>query len=445
MKNVAKAGLLTAIFCMVPCQGMARIKVVIDDPNFQPLPIAIPDPEAVGNSAKGKSVVIEAGRVLRDDFDLSDFFKVIPPAAYLVKKGSHMLKAGDIDFGAWFEVGAQALIGGSIHFMARGKMELELKLFEVARGEEVLHARYNGPIKMVSRYLHRFADRVVKRLTGERGAFATRIVCARKIKGIKQIYVMDADGRHGRALTHNRTINILPTWAPDGITVYFTSYMRHNPDLWKVAISGGKPVPVSEYRGLNVGASLSPDGNWIALTLSKDGNSEIYKMHPDGSGMHRLTNSLGIDSSPAWSPDGTKIAFVSSRSGNPHIYLMNADGSNQTRLTFVGTYNQTPAWSPKGDKVAFTARDERNVFDLFVIDLETKEIKRLTQDQGNNENPSWAPNGRFLTFASSREGIYKIYVMDEDGSNQRKISRGTGSFTTPEWSPWTKEPYAGLP
>ena len=61
----------------------------------------------------------------------------------------------------------------------------------------------------------------------------------------------------------------------------------------------------------------------------------------------------------------------SNRGGSPQIYVMSADGSGARRLTFQGNYNQTPDWSPRGDLIAFTARDERNAFDLFTVNVDT--------------------------------------------------------------------------
>jgi len=435
---------LLLLAATVPGPARARLQVVIDDPNFQPFPLAIPDLKNLGGGAEGEKLARQAAEILRGDLELSDFFKVVPPKSYLEDPRAAGITRSTIDFGAWFQVGAEGLIKGGLE-LAGDKVRLDLRLFEVARGEQSLASKYSGSRSQLSRLIHRFADDVVKHLTGERGSFSTRIVCVRKSKGIKQIYVMDADGRNGRVLTRNASINILPTWNHDGARIFFTSYIAHNPDLWVIPAAGGKPKAVSQHRGLNVGASASPNGEWIALTLSRDGNSEIYKMRADGSGLKRLTHSMGIDSSAAWSPDGSRIAFVSSRSGNPHIYVMGADGSGQTRLTFVGTYNQTPEWSPLGTKIAFTARDERNVFDLFEIDVDTREVTRLTQDQGNNEDPSWAPSGRFLVFSSTRDGAPAIFLMNEDGSRQRRITRGAGGFTTPVWSPWTTGPFGEKP
>jgi TolB protein len=115
--------------------------------------------------------------------------------------------------------------------------------------------------------------------------------------------------------------------------------------------------------------------------------------------------------------------------------MMNADGSEPKRLTFFGNYNQAPAWSPKGNIVAFMGRDERNIFDIFLLDVnDPTNVQRLTQDQGNNEDPSWSPDGRHIAFSSNRSGQYKVYIMNADGTNQRLISYAAGAFTSPSWS-----------
>jgi TolB protein len=158
-------------------------------------------------------------------------------------------------------------------------------------------------------------------------------------------------------------------------------------------------------------------------------------VNADGSGLQRLTRDPATDSSPTWSPDGRRLAFVSSRSGNPHIFVMNADGSSPRRITFQGNYNQTPRWSPRGDLIAFCARDERKVFDIFVVSVDTGRVARVTQDQGRtNEEPSWAPNGRLLTFSSDRGGHTQLVVSTVDGERQTVVTDG-GDVTMPAWGP----------
>ena len=99
----------------------------------------------------------------------------------------------------------------------------------------------------------------------------------------------------------------------------------------------------------------------------------------------RLTNSPAIDSSPCFSPDGSQIAFVSNRQGSPQIFIMPATRRRRrSGVTFQGKYNQTPRWSPRTDKpqIAFTGRDERGVFDVFVLDVKTGKVDRVTQGSG---------------------------------------------------------------
>jgi len=114
---------------------------------------------------------------------------------------------------------------------------------------------------------------------------------------------------------------------------------------------------------------------------------------------------------------------------------MNADGSSPRRLTFQGNYNQTPDWSPRGDLIAFTARDERNAFDLFTVNVDTGKITRLTQDQANNEEPSFSPNGRLILFTSTRNGGNQLFVMTADGNNPVALPMEKGQYLTPDWAP----------
>jgi len=111
---------------------------------------------------------------------------------------------------------------------------------------------------------------------------------------------------------------------------------------------------------------------------------------------------------------------------------MAADGGNPQRLTHAGSYNVTPAWSPKGDKIVY-ARSGGG-FQIYSINPDGSGDTQLTT-VGNNENPSWSPDGRFITFHSTRDGGDGIYVMRADGSGQIRVSTGKGSTSQPAWSP----------
>ena len=139
--------------------------------------------------------------------------------------------------------------------------------------------------------------------------------------------------------------------------------------------------------------AVHPDG-----TVWAGGEAgQIYRISAsEGVVQTKLTINPAIDSSPSYSPDGSQIAFVSNRQGNPQIFVMPSTGGagNAKRVTFQGKYNQTPRWNPRADKpqIAFTGRDEKGVFDIFILDVRSGKIERVTQAKGSNQDPAWSPD-----------------------------------------------------
>jgi TolB protein len=148
--------------------------------------------------------------------------------------------------------------------------------------------------------------------------------------------------------------------------------------------------------------------------------------------MKKLTFTHGIDVSPSVSPDGKSIAFVSDRGGTPQIYVMRSDGSEVRRVTFEGSYNTSPCWSPSGDRIAFSGRRGKN--QIFTIKPDGSELMQLT-DSGNNEDPSFSPDGRYITFMSDRDRTKSIYIMRANGESQRRITPKDMRAFGPRWSP----------
>ena len=83
--------------------------------------------------------------------------------------------------------------------------------------------------------------------------------------------------------------------------------------------------------------------------------------------------------------------------------------------------------------IAFSGRDERGTFDIFTVEPNSGELLRLTENRGSNTHPSWAPNGRAITYKSSRGGIYAATF---DGKTERPVYRG--SADSPCWGPLKK-------
>jgi TolB protein len=391
-------------------------------------PIAVP--VGVASDPAAAKVVAD---VTSFDLGVAGLFKVLDPASFLADLGAEQL---GLDPQKWKDVGAYGVIKYRVTTTGDA-VDLEFRLYEVSKGGTAqLSKTYRGKKAELRRLVHAWCNEVVKYYTGEPGFFGSKIAFVVKKRGQSQVFAMDFDGANPYSVSRNSSINMLPSWSRSGGQLLYTSYMRNNPDLYVVGAGGGRAKRLSAQRGMNTGGAWSPDGSQIAVTLSKDGNPEIYIISAaDGAVVRRLTNDRGIDTSPAWSADGREIAFVSDREGGPQIFVVAAGGGAARRVSSVGNYNTTPTWSPKkGARVlAYTTRDGGS-YDIVTLDLDSKKMTRITQGEGNNEEPSFAPGGRAIAFASTRAGGSGVYIANADGSG-KAIKVWSGAATGVDWGP----------
>lgn len=184
--------------------------------------------------------------------------------------------------------------------------------------------------------------------------------------------------------------------------------------------------------------SVSPDGARIAFcSLRNDQYSQIYVMNADGSAQKRLTNiSTGDACGPVWSHDGKKIAFyqfaLTHPSRNPAIWVMDPDGNNLKKLT---EHAMSPTWSPDDRKIAF-ASNRAGKFQIFAMNSDGSNVRRLTEDRGEDSSPAWAPDGAAIVFVSDREGEHPaLFLMAADGSQQQRlVFSKRQDFCFPAWS-----------
>ncbi len=425
-------GLLLAVW--TPSSDAIDVYLSISRGGGQRLRLAIPDFErAEGKSTQDGSLGHEMAHTLAEDLRVYRFFDLIENQKFLQEAAQADAQAGNIAFKEWTELGAQALVKGT-YTQDERDLIVECRLFDVSGQRMITGKRYRGPTDAMTSIMHRCADEIMVRFTGEPGIAQTKIAFISRQGGNKELFVMDYNGTNIRQLTHERSIVLSPAWTPDGQEIAITTYRDRNPDLFVIGLNGNGRRPLSQQPGLNSAAAWAPDGSRVAFALTKDGNPEIYSMQRNGADIRRLTNHPAIDTSPAWSPTGRQIAFVSGRSGNPQIYIMDAEGSSVRRLTYQGNYNASPSWSPRGDRIAFVTQ-EGNSFDVYVINVDGSGLQRLTMGNGSNESPSWSPDGRFLVFSSTRTGVPQLFRMYDDGSGQQQLTFLEEGGLSPAWSP----------
>jgi Tol biopolymer transport system component len=190
--------------------------------------------------------------------------------------------------------------------------------------------------------------------------------------------------------------------------------------------------------------TFSPNGEKIAYAASYGaGTRGIYVMNRSGSAKKALTDNNNLpEYGPTWSPDGTKISFVrQERVSSPEgqsdwqvdVWVMNADGSEQKKLTDDSNFEGAPTWSPDGTKIAFADGP-----DIWMVKPDGSGRHNLTDTPNSyEEDPDFSPDGKRIAFAS--KGQYKkpdIYTMQLDGSDLTNVtdSRYVGEEDC-VWSP----------
>lgn len=422
--------LLISIF--LPCQALSRIYVDINAPSVQKIKIALPDFKNLSTNKEYLELATALPEVLTNDLDLTGYFTPMDKDAFLSEDEDAMARE-EIRFKNWSVIGADLLLKGRYTAIGRS-LEVEVRLYDVFWGRQILGRRALGKAADFRTLMHRIGNEIIYTLTGHKGMFLSRLAFVGTATGHKELYVSDYDGYNAKQLTSDKSIALLPRWSPLGDKILFNSFKEGGAMLYMMDFNAGNSRRISGRNGLNIGASWSPDGEKLALTLSHKGNPDIYSIDLRGNIIDKLTNHWGIDVSPTFSPDGRKIAFVSNRSGSPQIYVRDLSGGREERLTFEGNYNTSPSWS-KLDRIVFSAM-QGGRFDIYVMDSDGRNLKKLTEDQGNNEDPCWSPDGRYIVFSSNRDGGYHLYIMNANGRNQRRITFLRGEQTSPSWSPF---------
>lgn len=421
------------------------------------------------SSGKADSKNIQIGqelfKVTYNDLLVSNYFTFIRPEAFLEDTSKVGLRPAPMDangfnFQNWRSIGTEFLVRAG--YKVNGKsLSLEVYVYHVPQAKLVLGKKYEGTTDAVRKIAHTFCNDLVKALTGKQGIFLTQVVVAMS-KGsskIKEIYTMDWDGENLKKISDHRSVAFSPTWSPDGKKVAYSAYAWHtkaktrNGDLFIYDLKTAKRWLVSYRKGMNSGSAFMPSGESLLLTLSHSGNPDIYEISLEGKILRRITNgpnrAMNVESSP--SPDGQKIAFSSDRSGQPMVYVMDSNGKNIKRMTFAGRYNASPSWSPDGKMLAFAGTDRAEgpeklvFFDIFVVDVATLKLTRVTSAlkangrPADNESPSFSPDGRYIMYVSNRTGKNQIYISSPDGSNERRITTDNNSYYKARWSGFGSE------
>jgi TolB protein len=358
------------------------------------------------------------------------------------------LMGESVDYSLWDRLGAVWLVTGRVEGAGEGYV-LVLQLHDVVYGQVKEQGRFRVPNPAHPDFrmtVHRASDEIVRWATGDPGMAASRIVFTMTDgNGNKDVYIIDADGENLERLTNHASLIESPAWSPDGAKIAFTSWKSGYPRIYELDVQSRQERMLEPVRGAGdyVTPTYSPDGTTLAFSvLGSDARSGIFTYDiARNCCLAYLSGGPWYDLSPTFSPDGRWIAFNTLRFGDavPQVMMMPAEGGSAETLSPYeyggGGYFTSPDWSPRADLVAFHGAIERGRYHILVADLaDGGRVLRQLTSEGNNEDPSWAPDGRHLVFVGERYWGYGLFVVDVASGRLRPIVSGR-RVGLPDWSP----------
>ncbi|MDF9393813.1 MULTISPECIES: Tol-Pal system beta propeller repeat protein TolB [Methylococcus] len=404
-------------------QVCAELQVQISQGVEGAIPVAVVPFANQGSLSESLSQIVSA------DLQRSGRFRTLAESAMRERPTA----PDQIQQAVWQSLGQDFVVVGQVQ-PAGGDYEADFHVVDVIRGTLVISYKLPFGRAGTRQAAHRIADVIYKAITGEPGAFATRVAYVTVTgEGGNRRYnlqVADTDGYNPQSVIVSNEPIMSPAWSPDGTKIAYVSFESRRSAIYVQTLATGERRKVSDTPGINGAPAFSPDGSRLALTLSKDGNPDIYVMNLGSGGLTKITDYSGIDTEPNWSRDGRSIVFTSDRGGKPQLYLVSAGGGPAERLTYEGDYNARGVFSPDGRSLAMV-HGKGGDYRIAVMDLASRAVRVLTNGP-LDESPGFAPNGSMILYAARRGQLAAVSI---DGKVRQSLQIEGGAVREPAWSP----------
>jgi len=292
-----------------------------------------------------------------------------------------------------------------------------------------------------------------------------------------EIYVADWTGRNARNISNHSADDAAPVWSPGGKHIAFVSRRDRNRELFIADVETGEvrrafandtaPLllfldvqwsPDGRYILINDRATLtlvdvangerrtidrvdvlsaawSPDGAQIAYGVMRGAAMQLLVADVAADSVRGLDTRLLVGLSPRWSPDSKALLYVAGTTVNSaDIFSMDMDENFAHNLTSGGLSDIMPAWSPDGTKIVFASMRD-NQWEIYRMNADGTNTVNLSNHPAHESNPVWSPDGKQILFVSARESSLRpgVYLMNADGSHQRRIAQVEGAVTVRMW------------
>lgn len=286
------------------------------------------------------------------------------------------------------------------------------------------------------------------------GADYLQIAYASTRTGVAQIYLTNLLSDQAIPITNMPEGACQPSWAPDGLTLVFTSPCPFKKDtypessLFIINADGTDLQPLPTAPGGDFEPAWSPDGKFIAFTSLRNGYMQLYSYDVETGDILRLVRTDSDDPTrqASWSSDGRRIIYIYQRVVTYEIWMMTRSGDNEQRLLASGDEltNSYPIWSPDGEFILFSQRKttELQLPNLFSIKLgDNGPPVRISLGVISVEDAHYSPDGIWLAYESGGERGHHVYYSTPAGGNQNRITEDVifNDFDG-SWRPIPKQP-----
>ena len=243
----------------------------------------------------------------------------------------------------------------------------------------------------------------------------------------------------------------------DGSKIIYQTNQNGNWDIYEYSLTDQFSKQLTFSAADEENPDYSPDGNFFVYTPTKDDHRDvdydqklrdIFKYDIVNKKEWNLTTNGSNDWRPRYSADGKYIAFVSERNDlrdvpfyelHGDVFVMEYDGRFQITLSDTNSNNGSPCIKPgstEDNGTVYFDSDRSGKYEIYKTDFKREDTRQITFNPGSNDlGPDISSDGEKIVFFSDRSGNFEIFIMNEDGSEQQKLTSNQADDLNPVFSP----------